>query len=177
MISPRPWELGFGPLLAIGHWSLGIARVTQPVVNEQARDARGARGAGSGNGGCHATARSYTGRALATRRLNKLYGGCHATARSYTVRAPCAAQKSVAPRRMSGERKRKTEGSGLSMIARRSKSPSPRPSPGVPGEGAALRERVESRAVDQETKKAKFEFWDWVLYWPLIMAVVGLCQH
>jgi len=47
--------------------------------------------------------------------------------------APCTGQKTVAPRRMSGQRK--TKGSGLSMIVRRSKSPSPQPSPGVPGEG------------------------------------------
>jgi hypothetical protein len=92
--------------LVIGHCSCHAVR----VVNEQARDARGARGAGSGN------------------------GGCHGTARSYTVRAPCTAQKSVALRRIGGERK--TAGSGLSMIVRRSKSPSPQPSPGVPGEGA-----------------------------------------
>jgi hypothetical protein len=85
--------------------------------------------------------------------------------------APCTGQKTVARRRMRGQRKRKTEGSGLSMIVRRSKSPSPRPSPGVPGEGAALRERVESRAVDQETKKRSLNL-GLVLCWAL---VIGHC--
>jgi hypothetical protein len=46
------------------------------------------------------------------------------------------ARRVKAERTCWGRRKWKTEGSGWSMIVRRSKSPSPQPSPGVPGEGA-----------------------------------------
>ena len=63
-INLRFSDLGFGPLLAIGHSALSYHAVG--VVNEQVRDARGVHGAGDGNGGSHGTARSYMGDAPCT---------------------------------------------------------------------------------------------------------------
>jgi hypothetical protein len=47
-INLRFSDLGFGPLLAIGHWALSCREVR--VVNERTRDARDVHGAASGNG-------------------------------------------------------------------------------------------------------------------------------
>ena len=109
MISLRAWDLGRGPLLAIGHWALLVS--CSPLRQQRTCDARGARR------GKRSWRIAWNGKELHDRRTVHGAKNCRAAAH----------------RR--GERKHKTDRFGLSKVVRRSKITLTQPSPGIPGEG------------------------------------------